>query len=159
MSRPVIVAALLSSAILSSAALAGEVIKFKSHHDNVATKWEPSELGDEAGHIRATFEAKGIGIRYQGPSEPPYKVDVWGSGEYWKDGTGADRGYGKFTFADGSYYYEEWTGKVANGRDVGTAVYYGGSGRFKGMKGGSKFDCRLMGDRFTCDVEGTIELP
>jgi hypothetical protein len=98
-------------------------------------------------------------MRYQGPNEPPYKVDVWGAGEYWKDGTGSDRGYGKFTFADGSYYYEEWTGKVANGRDVGTAVYYGGSGRFKGMKGGSKFDCRLMGDRFTCDVEGTIELP
>ncbi len=33
------------------------------------------------------------------------------------------------------------------------------SGRFKGMKGGSKFDCKLMGDRFACDVEGTIELP
>jgi hypothetical protein len=159
MSRRAIIATLLTSAILSTGALAGELIKFKSHHDNVATKWEPSELGDEPGHIRATFEAKGIGIRYQGPNEPPYKVDVWGSGEYWKDGTGSDRGYGKFTFADGSYYYEEWTGKVANGRDVGTAVYYGGSGRFNGMKGGSKFDCKLMGDRFTCDVEGTIELP
>jgi len=159
MFRRAIITALLSGAIISTGALAGEVIKFKTHHNNVGTKWDSSEMGDEPGHIRGTFEAKGIGIRYSGPSEPPYKVDVWGSGEYWKDGTGSDRGYGKFTFADGSYYYEEWTGKVANGRDVGTAIYYGGSGRFKGMKGGSKFDCKLMGDRFACDVEGTIELP
>jgi hypothetical protein len=154
-----IVTALLAGAVVSTGALAGEVIKFKSHHNNVAVKWEPSEMGDEPGHIRATFEAKGIGLRYAGPAEPPYKVDVWGAGEYFKDGTGSDQGYGKFTFADGSYYYESWSGKVANGRDVGTAVYYGGSGRFKGLKGGSKFDCKLMGDRFICDVEGTLELP
>ena len=159
MFRRTIITALLSGAIISTGAFGGEVIKFKTYHNNVGTKWDSSEMGDEPGHIRGTFEAKGIGIRYSGPSEPPYKVDVWGSGEYWKDGTGSDRGYGKFTFADGSYYYEEWTGKVANGRDVGTAIYYGGSGRFKGMKGGSKFDCKLMGDRFACDVEGTIELP
>ena len=159
MLKSLILSALLTSAGVAGVAHSGEVIKFKSHHNNVGTKWESSELGDVPGHIRGTFEAKGIGIRYVGPAEPPYKIDIWGSGEYWKDGTGSDRGYGKFTFADGSYYYEEWTGKVANGRDVGTAVYYGGSGRFKGMKGGSKFDCLLMGDRIACEVEGTIELP
>jgi len=159
MLKPLIFSALLASAIVGSAAHSGEVIKFKSHHNNVGTKWESSELGDEPGHIRGIFEAKGVGIRYVGPAEPPYKIDIWGSGEYWKDGTGSDRGYGKFTFADGSYYYEEWTGKVANGRDVGTAVYYGGGGRFKGIKGGSKFDCLLMGDRIACEVEGTVEVP
>jgi hypothetical protein len=98
---------------------------------------EAWKMGDEPGHIRATFELKGIGIRYAGPSEPPYKIDCWGVGEYFKDGTGSDRGHCKFTFADGSYYYEEFLGKAANGRDVGTAIYYGGGGggRFKGMKG------------------------
>lgn len=117
---------------MTCGATAGETIKFKTHHNNVGTKWDSSEMGDEPGHIRATFEAKGIGIRYSGPSEEPYKVDVWGSGEYWKDGTGSDRGYGKFTFSDGSYFYEDWVGKVANGRDVGTARYYGGSGHARG---------------------------
>ena len=159
MLKPAIIAAVLSGIIISSGALAGEVIKFKSHHNNVGTKWDSSELGDEPGHIRGTFELKGVGIRYAGPSEPPYKIDCWGSGEYWKDGTGSDTGYCRFTFADGSYYYETWSGKVANGHDVGTAVYYGGGGRFKGMKGGSKFDARLMGDRAAVDVEGIIELP
>ena len=46
-----------------------------------------------------------------------------------------------------------------NGHDVGTATYYGGSGRFKGIKGGEKFDTKLMGDRGAVEVEGTIELP
>jgi len=114
MFRRAIITALLSGAIISTGALAGEVIKYKSRHNNVVTKWESSEMGDEPGHIRGTFELKGIGIRYAGPNEPPYKVDCWGVGEYWKDGTGTDRGYCKFTFADGSYFYGEWAGKVAN---------------------------------------------
>lgn len=154
-----IITALISGAVISTGALAGEVIKYKAQHNNVVTKWESSEMGDEPGHIRGTFELKGIGVRHAGPSEPPYKVDCWGVGEYWKDGTGSDRGYCKFTFADGSYFYGEWSGKVANGHDVGTATYYGGSGRFKGLKGGEKFDAKLMGDRSPTEVEGTIELP
>lgn len=159
MLKPAIIAAVLSGVVISIAAHAGEVIKFKSHHNNVGTKWDSSEMGDEPGHIRGTFELKGVGIRYSGPSEPPYKIDCWGSGEYWKDGTGQDSGYCKFTFSDGAYYYETWSGKVANGHDTGTAVYYGGAGRFKGMKGGSKFDAKLMGDRAAVDVDGWIELP
>ena len=159
MSKSAIIAVVLSGAFVSGGALAGEVIKYKSHHSNVVTKWESSELGDEPGHIRGTFELKGIGTRYSGPSEPPYKVDCWGAGEYWKDGTGSDSGYCKFTFADGSYFYATWSGKVANGHDVGSAVYYGGSGRFKGIRGGEKFDAKLMGDRSATEVDGTIELP
>jgi hypothetical protein len=154
-----IVAALISGAVISTGALAGEVIKFKSQHYNVVTKWESSEMGDEPGHIRGTFELKGIGVRLEGPSEPPYKVDCWGSGDYRKDGTGFDRGYCKFTFADGSYFFGEWSGKVANGHDVGTGTYYGGTGRFKGVKGSEKFDAMLMGDRSPTVAEGTIELP
>jgi muramoyltetrapeptide carboxypeptidase LdcA involved in peptidoglycan recycling len=102
---------------------------------------------------------RGAIVFFEEVNEPPYKIDCWGSGEYWKDGTGQDSGYCKFTFSDGAYYYETWSGKVANGHDTGTAVYYGGAGRFKGMKGGSKFDARLMGDRAAVDVDGWIELP
>ena len=39
------------------------------------------------------------------------------------------------------------------------ADYYGGSGRFEGMAGSSKYDCTSLGDRFICDVRGVIELP
>ena len=53
----------------------------------------------------------------------------------------------------------ERTAVDGDGRAVGTATYYGGSGRFAGMTGGSKYDCGLMGDRFICDVRGFIELP
>ncbi len=138
---------------------AGEKIHFHSQHINVATKFETVEVGDEPGHVIAFFEAKGVGSRLKGPAEPPYKIDIWGSGDYRDDGTGKGQGYGKFVFADGSSYYERWTSTLKDGHDVGTAVYYNGTGRFKGMKGGSKFDCLPMGDRFICEVEGTIELP
>lgn len=138
---------------------AGEKIHFQSQHINVATKFETVEVGDEPGHVIAFFEAKGVGSRLKGPTEPPYKIEIWGSGDYREDGTGKGQGYGKFIFADGSSYFEKWTSSLKDGHDIGTAVYYNGTGRFKGMKGGSKFDCIPMGDRFICEVEGTIELP
>ena len=144
---------------MTHVAIAGETIKFHSQHINVGTKWDTTELGDEPGHITANFAAKGVGLRRVGPPEPPYKGDFWGTGEYRKDGTGNERGYGRFTFSDGAIFLEEWAGKVAGGHAFGTAVYYGGTGRFKGLKGGSKYDCSLLGDRVLCEVEGTIELP
>ena len=144
---------------MTHSAFAGETIKFHSQHINVGTKWDTTELGDEPGHITAAFAAKGVGLRRVGPPEPPYKGDFWGTGEYRKDGTGNERGYGRFTFSDGAIFLEEWSGKVAGGHAFGTAVYYGGTGRFKGLKGGSKYDCSLLGDRVLCEVDGTIELP
>ena len=42
---------------------------------------------------------------------------------------------------------------------AGTAVYYNGTGRFAGMKGGSEFDCTPLGDRFVCKVDGVLERP
>ncbi len=142
-------------------AMADQMIKFTTTHINVAKRFDTAEVGDKPGHIVAIFEAKGVGKRYKGPAEPPYKIEIWGTGDYQGDGTGKELGYGKFIFSDGSSYYERWTGTVNGDRDVGTAVYYGGTGRFKGMKegSGSKFDCILLGDRFICDVEGTIILP
>ena len=142
-----------------SNAAAGEIIKFRSKHINVATRFDTVEVGDKPGHVVALFQAKGVGSRYEGPEEPPYKIEISGTGDYQGDGTGKELGYGKFIFSDGSYYFERWTGNVKGDRDTGTAVYFGGTGRFNGMKGGSKFDCILLGDRFICDVEGTIELP
>lgn len=141
------------------AAGSGQTITFQSQHINVVTRNDTVDVGDEKGHVIALFEAKGLGVRREGPVEPPYMIEIWGTGDYRRDGSGTGSGYGKFIFKDGSSYYERWTSKAANGRDVGTAVYFNGSGRFKGMKGSSKFDCTSLGDRFVCDVEGTIEIP
>jgi hypothetical protein len=154
-----VVGSVVLTAGMTHSAVAGETIKFHSQHINVSVKWESIEVPDQPGHVVGMFAAKGLGVRRSGPPEPPYKIEIWGTGDYRKDGTGADHGYGRFTFSDGSSYDEEWSGKVSGGRDVGTAVYSNGTGRFKGMKGGSKFDCQLFGDRFICEVDGTIELP
>lgn len=59
---------------------AGETIKFRSTHINVGTSFESAEVGDEPGHIIGFFSAKGVGVRYEGPAEEPYKIDIWGSG-------------------------------------------------------------------------------
>jgi len=157
--RYVLTASLLVLIFTANPALSGERIEFYSKHINVSTSSETVEVGDEPGHILAFFSAKGVGTRLEGPEEPPYKIEIQGTGDYRADGSGKDQGYGKFIFADGSYYFERWSGKVKDGRAVGTATYYGGSGRFAGMEGSSKYDCGLMGDRFICDVHGVIELP
>lgn len=138
---------------------AGEKFRFYSQHANVLHKIETMEVGDEPGHKIAIFQAKGVGMRREGPVEPAYKIEIWGTGDYRDDGTGSAHGYGKFTFSDDSSYYEKWSSKMSKGHDVGTAVYFKGTGRFKGMKGESEFDCTLLGERFICEVEGTIELP
>jgi len=140
-------------------AAAGETIKFKSQHILVVSKFDSLEMPDQAGHIIGMFQAKGVGVRRSGPAEPPYKIEAWGTGDYRKDGAGKDRGYARFTFADGSSYDEDWSGTGSGGHDIGSATYYNGTGRFKNMKGGSKFDCASLGDRIICDVEGTIETP
>jgi hypothetical protein len=138
---------------------AGDTIVFHAQHINAATRFDTWEVGDEKGHLIAYFQAKGVGIRREGPPEPFYKCDLSGTVDFRADGTGAEHGFGKFTFSDGSTYYEEWNSKWRDGHDIGTAVYYNGTGRFAGAKGGSTFDCLLMGDRFVCEVDGRIELP
>ena len=140
-------------------AMAGETIEFHSKHINVALKFDTHDLEDEEGHVIAMFHASGVGVRTKGPEEPPYKIEIWGTGDYKGDGTGKDHGYGKFIFSDGSSYFESWSGTVADGKAVGTAIYYNGTGRFAGLKGGSKYECSLLGDRFACEVDGTIDLP
>ena len=138
---------------------AGETIVFHAQHINAGTRFDTFEAGDQRGHIIAYFQAKGVGIRREGPPEPFYKIDLSGTADFRADGTGTEHGFGKFTFSDGSTFSEEWTSTIGSGRDIGTAVYYNGTGRFAGIKGGSKFDCLLMGDRFVCEVDGRIELP
>lgn len=134
---------------------AGERIEFQSTHINVVSRFDTMRVDDDAGRFIAIIRASGVGKRNIGPEEPPYTIEIWGTGDYTNDGSGDEHGYGKFTFSDGSFYFEEWTSKAG----VGTAVYYNGTGRFKGMKGGSKFDCTALGDRFSCDVVGWIDLP
>jgi hypothetical protein len=138
---------------------AGETIVFHAQHINAATRFDTWEVGDKKGHVLAYFQAKGVGIRREGPPEPFYKIDLSGTADIRPDGTAAEHGFGKFTFSDSSTYYEEWTSRWEGGHDIGSAVYYNGTGRFEGIKGGSKFDCLLMGDRFVCEVDGRIELP
>ena len=148
-----------STLVVQAPAMAGETITFHSKHINVAKTFDTQELEDEDGHIIAKFHAQGVGVRIDGPAEPPYKIEIWGTGDYKGDGTGKDQGYGKFIFSDGSSYFERWSGTVADGKATGTAVYYNGTGRFVGLEGGSKYECTLLGDRFACNVDGTIKLP
>jgi len=149
----------LLGSVMVQGAFAAETIKFHSQHILVVSKFDSIDIPDQAGHIIGMFQAKGVGVRRSGPSEPPYKIEAWGTGDYRKDGTGKDRGYARFTFSDGSSYDEDWAGNGSGGHDIGTATYYNGTGRFKGMKGGSKFDCASLGDRIVCEVDGTIEMP
>ena len=81
---------------------AGDTIVFHAQHINVATRFDTWEVGDEKGHAIAYFQAKGVGIRREGPPEPFYKCDLWGTADIRADGTATEHGFGKFTFSDGS---------------------------------------------------------
>jgi hypothetical protein len=141
-------------------AMARERIEFRAKHCNVGTRWEPVEIGDEPGHVIALSEAKGIGVIIEGTPGGPYKLELHEMVELRGDGTGTSTGYGKATYPDGSSYYLNWRGvSIKDGHATGSSVYYGGTGRFKGMKGGEDVDCLLLGDRFRCDVDAWIELP
>ena len=91
--------------------LAGETIVFHAQHINAATRFDTFEVGDQKGHVLAYFQAKGVGIRREGPPEPFYKIDLSGTADIRADGTATEHGFGKFTFSDGSTYNEEWTSK------------------------------------------------
>ena len=121
-------AAIVLAVLSRSAVLAGETIKSHSKHINMAKTFDNQELEYEEGHVIAMFNAQGVGVRIEGPSEPPYKIGIWGAGDYKGDGTGTVQGYGKFIFSDGPTYFERWSGTVANGKAVGIAVYFNGPG-------------------------------
>ena len=146
--------------IAFSSPMAGERIEYRGKQVGVFTKFEAVEVGDEEGHVVALWEAKGIGIRIEGAPSGPCKLDLKGLGDYRGDGTGTEQGYGKATYPDSSYYYIKWSdATIKAGRSYGTSVYFGGTGRFKGMTGEEKFDCISLEDRFVCDVDVWIELP
>ena len=119
--RYVLFASILILIFTANAVVSGERIEFYAKHINVSTGSEAVEVGDEPGHILAFFSAKGVGTRLEGPEEPPYKIEIQGTGDYRADGSGKDQGYGKFIFADGSYYFERWSGEVKDGRALGSA--------------------------------------
>jgi hypothetical protein len=140
--------------------MAGERIEYRSKHVNFGIGWKPVEVGDKPGHVIALSEAKGVGVRYEGAPGGPYKLEIREMVELYGDGTGTSSGYGKATYLDDSSYFLKWEDiNIKDDRAWGTAVYYGGTGRFKGMTGGEKFDCKLLGDRFVCDIDAWIELP
>ena len=85
-----VAAALL--AIATSERVAADSIKFKAQHVNVATRFDTLMIADEPGHMIAFFTAKGVGKHIEGPEKHPYKIDVWGSGDYRGDGTGEEQG-------------------------------------------------------------------
>ena len=86
--RYALLAATLILTLAADPATAGEKIEFYSKHINVSTSSETVEVGDEPGHVLAFFSAKGVGTRLEGPEEAPYKIEIWGSGDYHGDGTG-----------------------------------------------------------------------
>ncbi|MEC8930040.1 MAG: hypothetical protein VYC64_17485 [Candidatus Latescibacterota bacterium] len=155
---PIFVALVVWLGWSAASAEARERIEFESVHINMVTSFDTLIVGDNADRFIALMRAQGAGRRISGPVEPPYSIEIWGTGDY-ADGMGEETGYGKFIFEDGSAFFEKWTGTAQNNRAVGTAIYYDGSGRFEGMTGGSNWDCTSMGDRFSCDVEGWIEVP
>ena len=122
---------LIAILFLTASTRADERIEFRSKPINVVPS---NESNDANTYLKA-------------PEGPPYKIEIWGSGDYGDDGIGKDQAYNKFIFTDESYYFEGESDEGKEGRTVGNAEYYSGS----------IYDRTSLGDRFICDTHGVIE--
>lgn len=138
---------LIAILFLTASTRADERIEFCSKPINVVPFNESVELGNEPDHILAFFVSNDANVYLKAPEGPPCKIEIWGSGDYGDNGIGKDQAYNKFIFADGSYYFEEWSDESEEGRTVGNSEHYSGS----------IYDGTSLGDRFICDTHGVIE--
>ena len=147
---------------LISDALAGEKVKFRC--PTYTVKFENVGVGDEEGHIVATYGSKGIITNMQGkkfldgwPYQEAGLMDING-----KAGTWSAQGYGEFTDPDGDKIYVAWEGKKAKQDQpgAGTVRLIKGTGKWQGIQGkGSWLSYSPAADRGYADVEWDVEWP
>jgi hypothetical protein len=143
-------------------ALAGEKVKFRVA--NYGVKFENVAVGDEEGHIVATYESKGIITNMQGKKfldgwlfREAGLMDING-----KAGTWSAQGYGEFADPDGDKIYVAWEGKKAKQDQpgAGTVRLIKGTGKWQGIQGkGSWLSYSPAADRVYSDVEWDVEWP
>ncbi len=147
---------------LAGDALAGE--KVKARVASYLVKFENVAVGDEEGHILATYEAKGICTNLQGKKF----LDGWPyreSGLNDIKGKAFDaysvQGYGELTDRDGDKIYIAWKGtKLANEPGRGTQTMIKGTGKWQGIQGkGTWVVSDVMDMRYYSDWEWDVEWP
>ena len=146
--------------VLVADALAGEKVKFRN--SMYLVKWEPVNVGDEEGHVVATYEGKGIITNLEGK---PF-ADGWLNREMGlldmnlKTGDWTGQGYTEITDRDGDKIWRFWKGKsVSKDLRKGETTFIKGTGKYEGIRGKGTFASHPLGDRWYSDIEAEVELP
>lgn len=141
-------------------AVAGEKRKHKSHATSINDNWHQIEVGDEEGHVIATFTARQI--HFDEITDEKYVSSNVNFADFnTKTGQGFMQGYGTFTYKDGDKVFRSYEGKpVGKGHWKGTYVYIKGTGKYEGVKGSGTWDSYSLAPMQSyLEVEGEIEMP
>ncbi len=143
-----------------SCAVAGEKQKQKAHGANFSDNWKQLEVGDEEGHVIATYTAKQIYFE-EITGEKHVSSNVGFMDINTKTGIGFLKGYGTSTFKGGDKIFRSFEGKpVGKGHWKGTYVYIKGTGKYKGIQGSGTWDSYSLAPMQSyVEAEGEFELP
>ena len=103
----------------------------------VVDKWD-SKFEDKTGETLVEYAGRGVGFPddYMEPAEGSYVGTYVGTYTYKPDGSWTGTGSGIETFEDGTTYYI-W--KESSSGTQGTYTYKGGTGKYKGARGGGSY--------------------
>jgi len=135
---------------------AGE--RVKGYATSVTTKWIQMDISDVDGHVIAIYEAKQVWFDSK-TGEESTAVSNGILDTNFQTGVGSVTGYAVRTFKDGEKIYSKYEGKpVGEGQTEGTFIYTGGTGKFKGLKGGGTWKNRTLASGITySESEGERE--
>lgn len=134
---------LLSSAVPASAK-SSAILTVEASSQIVSSQWLAA--GDENGHVIGLQQREGTGTFSNGETARYSTVSTFDS---YRSKNGTSKGYSTFTFSDGSTIILSWTADIIRKPDGlstnhGKGVIIKGSGRFKGIEGGSTFSGRQL---------------
>ena len=125
-------------------AAAGEKEKVKAHAISITTKFHKLKVGDEEGHVVAIYQAKQIWVDDK-TGEKSTGVSCGLMDMNFKTGKGLIKGYSVRSYPNGEKWSSKYEGKpVGKGHNKGTFTYIGGTGKYKGMKGGGTWESKTM---------------
>ena len=137
--------------------LSGEKGKVVSRNVWCVTDWQMGDVPDVEGHNVSFSKAKGISFN-----------EKWGNALGTLNGIAiaikgvwSYEGYMQYTFSDGSTITERYKGgDTSPGVGEGTGSYVKGTGKFKGIKGDTKWKVWTLGPgQFYADLEVEYTLP
>lgn len=141
-----------------NSAEAGEKVTW--HGTGVTTRWEQIEIGDEDGHVLATYETKQVFIN-DATGTKTVSVSTGTMDLNPKAGHATAKGYGVTTDPNGDKLIRKQEGMaIGKGHMKGTWSYVKGTGKYQDWTGGGTWESWTLAPQISYyEVIGDVEMP